>query len=75
LFQLYMQDIQSVIIEGGAHTLNSFISEGLWDEARVFTGEAILGHGIKAPYINGIASREHIVGVDRLRFLYHTPVN
>jgi len=38
LFQLYLQDIQSVIIEGGAHTLNSFINEGLWDEARVFTG-------------------------------------
>jgi diaminohydroxyphosphoribosylaminopyrimidine deaminase/5-amino-6-(5-phosphoribosylamino)uracil reductase len=38
LFQLYLQDIQSVIIEGGAHTLNSFINAGLWDEARIFTG-------------------------------------
>jgi len=75
LFQLYMQDIQSVIIEGGAHTLNSFISEGLWDEARVFTGEAVLGQGITAPYINGISSREHIVGTDRLKFFYHKPVN
>ena len=75
LFQLYMQDIQSVIIEGGAHTLTSFINEGLWDEARVFTGEAVLGSGIKAPYINGISSREHIIGTDRLKFFYHTPVN
>ncbi|MBV8388683.1 MAG: dihydrofolate reductase family protein, partial [Mucilaginibacter sp.] len=75
LFQLYMQDIQSVIIEGGAHTLNSFIKEGLWDEARVFTGEAVLESGIKAPCIKGISSREHIIGTDRLKFLYHKPVS
>ena len=70
-----MQDIQSVIIEGGAHTLTSFINEGLWDEARVFTGETVLGRGIKAPCINGISGREHIIGTDRLKFFYHTPVN
>lgn len=75
LFQLYMQDIQSVVIEGGAHTLNSFINEGLWDEARVFTGETVLKRGIKAPYISGISSREQIVGPDRLKFFYHKHVN
>jgi diaminohydroxyphosphoribosylaminopyrimidine deaminase/5-amino-6-(5-phosphoribosylamino)uracil reductase len=74
LYQLYLQDIQSVIIEGGAHTLNSFINEGLWDEARIFTGEAILGQGIKAPYINGVSNRELLLGTDRLRFLYNKPV-
>jgi diaminohydroxyphosphoribosylaminopyrimidine deaminase/5-amino-6-(5-phosphoribosylamino)uracil reductase len=73
LYQLYLQDIQSVIIEGGAHTLSSFINEGLWDEARVFTGEAILGQGIKAPFINGVSSRELLLGTDRLRFLYNKP--
>jgi diaminohydroxyphosphoribosylaminopyrimidine deaminase/5-amino-6-(5-phosphoribosylamino)uracil reductase len=75
LFQLYMQDIQSVIIEGGARTLNSFINEGLWDEARVFTGEAVLGHGIKAPCINGVSSREHLLGTDRLKIFYNKPAN
>src|SRR6201999_152581 len=49
LFQLYIQDIQSVIIEGGAATLNTFIEAGLWDEARIFTGSVILNKGIKAP--------------------------
>lgn len=39
LYQLYLQDIQSVIIEGGAHTLNTFIEAGVWDEARVFTAK------------------------------------
>src|SRR3569833_242752 len=57
LFQLYLQDIQSVIIEGGARTLNSFIEAGLWDEARIFTGETELKKGIKAPAIIG-----HVIG-------------
>src|SRR6202000_751192 len=47
LYQLYLQDIQSVIIEGGAYTLNSFIEAGLWDEARIFPGEATFTKGIK----------------------------
>jgi diaminohydroxyphosphoribosylaminopyrimidine deaminase/5-amino-6-(5-phosphoribosylamino)uracil reductase len=75
LFQLYLQDIQSVIIEGGALTLNSFIEEGLWDEARIFTGKAVLGQGIKAPWITGIAGEEHLLGADRLRLLYNKPDN
>ena len=75
LFQLYLQDIQSVIIEGGAHTLNSFIEEGLWDEARILTGKAILGQGIKAPYITGILGEEHLLGTDRLRLLFNKPAN
>jgi diaminohydroxyphosphoribosylaminopyrimidine deaminase/5-amino-6-(5-phosphoribosylamino)uracil reductase len=75
LFQLYLQDIQSVIIEGGAHTLNSFIQEGLWDEARIFTGEAVLGQGIKAPNITGIAGEELLLGTDRLKLLFNKPAN
>ena len=69
LYQLYMQDIQSVIIEGGAHTLNTFIEAGLWDEARVFTGAVNLNSGIKAPQINGIIEEEILSGTDRLTIL------
>ena len=29
--------VQSLIVEGGRRVLESFIGEGLWDEARVFT--------------------------------------
>jgi diaminohydroxyphosphoribosylaminopyrimidine deaminase/5-amino-6-(5-phosphoribosylamino)uracil reductase len=46
---LHSQGIQSVFIEGGAEILNHFIETGLWDEARVFTGEIKFGQGIKAP--------------------------
>jgi len=46
---LYKHEIQSIIIEGGAKTLQSFIDSGLWDEARVFTGEIEFKDGAKAP--------------------------
>jgi len=69
LFQLYLQDIQSIIIEGGAKTLNSFIEAGLWDEARIFTGEKELKQGIKAPAINGHITGEYLVGRDGLKII------
>ncbi len=71
LFQLYLQDIQSLIIEGGAHTLNTFIAAGLWDEARIFTGKVNLHHGIKAPLINEIESEEFTFADDRLKIIYN----
>jgi diaminohydroxyphosphoribosylaminopyrimidine deaminase/5-amino-6-(5-phosphoribosylamino)uracil reductase len=47
---LFEMNIQSVMIEGGAKTLQSFIDEGLWDEARVITNEElIIENGIAAP--------------------------
>lgn len=49
LTDLHSLNIQSVIIEGGTQTLNSFINKGLWDEARVFVGDKLFGDGIKAP--------------------------
>ncbi|SHM08750.1 bifunctional diaminohydroxyphosphoribosylaminopyrimidine deaminase/5-amino-6-(5-phosphoribosylamino)uracil reductase RibD [Mucilaginibacter sp. OK098] len=66
LFQLYLQDIQSVIIEGGAHTLNSFIEADLWDEARIFTGEKELKTGIKAPSVKGKITDEYSSGKDKV---------
>jgi len=69
LFQLYLQDIQSIIIEGGAITLSSFIEAGLWDEARIFTGKTNLQKGIKAPLITGIIAGEFIAGHDKLSLL------
>jgi len=72
MYQLYMQDIQSVIIEGGAHTLNAFIEAGLWDEARIFTGTASLNNGIKAPQFNGIIGEETLSGTDSLTILVNS---
>ncbi|SNR82542.1 diaminohydroxyphosphoribosylaminopyrimidine deaminase [Dokdonia pacifica] len=46
---LYKKEVQSIIIEGGAKTLQRFIDTGNWDEARVFTGKTTFGNGTKAP--------------------------
>ena len=51
---LYKHQLQSVIIEGGSKTLQSFIDEKLWDEARVFKGVTTFLEGIKAPEFKGI---------------------
>lgn len=72
LFQLYLQDIQSVIIEGGAKTLQLFIDAGLWDEARIFSSQARWGKGIKSPQIMGDKRSIDLVGHDRLSILYPT---
>jgi len=51
LHKLYEAKILSVIVEGGAVLLNSFIAAGLWDEARIFTGDVLLKEGIKSPVL------------------------
>ncbi len=72
LYQLYLQDIQSVIIEGGAYTLNKFIEAGLWDEARIFTGKAELQSGIKAPTVTGIIADKISSGEDGLEIIINS---
>ncbi len=60
---LFQRDINSVIIEGGRHMLQTFIDENLWDEARIFTGSISINKGIEAPHLNGkLISEEHIMG-------------
>lgn len=53
---LYAAGIQSLFVEGGAEVLNHFISTGLWDEARVFTGKDYFNRGVHAPLIKGTLS-------------------
>jgi diaminohydroxyphosphoribosylaminopyrimidine deaminase/5-amino-6-(5-phosphoribosylamino)uracil reductase len=49
---LYSMKIQSILVEGGARLLQSFIDEGAWDEARVITNkELLLGNGLPAPVL------------------------
>ncbi|MDX1761423.1 MAG: bifunctional diaminohydroxyphosphoribosylaminopyrimidine deaminase/5-amino-6-(5-phosphoribosylamino)uracil reductase RibD [Christiangramia sp.] len=60
---LYKHEIQSVIVEGGKHTLQQFIDSSLWDEARVFTGNSEFKNGLKAPEISGkLTSKKDIAG-------------
>jgi len=64
---LYKQNINSIIIEGGAQTLQLFISENLWDEARVFSGNQKFYSGVKAPSISGKLISEEKIEQDLLR--------
>ena len=58
---LQKHHIQSVIVEGGTKTLQTFIDAELWDEARVFIGNTEFRNGVKAPQIKGkIINKESI---------------
>lgn len=64
---LYRHKIQSVIVEGGTKTLQSFIDIGLWDEAAVFVGDVFLTNGVKAPELHEALVSEEKIGVDTLK--------
>src|SRR5688572_9730609 len=50
---IYQLKIQSVLVEGGAQLLQSFIDEGLWDEIRTITNnEQVVPDGLPAPRIH-----------------------
>lgn len=69
---LYRNEIQSVIVEGGAQTLNSFISLGLWDEARIFTNSRLtIGNGIKAPEFHFECAKSESNDGISLDYYYH----
>lgn len=67
---IWKQKIQSVIIEGGATTLQLFIDAGLWDEARMFSSKRTFGKGIVAPKLNGIMTCEADIQEDHLSIYY-----
>jgi diaminohydroxyphosphoribosylaminopyrimidine deaminase/5-amino-6-(5-phosphoribosylamino)uracil reductase len=64
---MHQQGMQSVIIEGGRQTLQTFINEGLWDEARVFTGKSNFGNGISAPILQVGPSQTMQIDGDELK--------
>ncbi len=66
---LFRRNIQSVIIEGGAATLTSFIKADLWDEARIFKGPNSFRIGLKAPEIKGKEISQTQIGRDTLSIL------
>lgn len=68
LNELYKRNIQSIIIEGGATLLQSFIDQNLWDEARVFVGNNYFKKGLNAPVLNGNLVAKQIIDSDDLMF-------
>lgn len=64
---LFKNEITSVIIEGGCKTLQTFINENLWDEARVFKGNSYFRCGVKAPVLHGQLISETKIKNDTLK--------
>ena len=70
LKELHKQNIQSIIIEGGTKTLQSFIDKKIWDEARIFITNKTLTEGLKPPTIEGEIVSEDVTGGDIFKILY-----
>jgi diaminohydroxyphosphoribosylaminopyrimidine deaminase/5-amino-6-(5-phosphoribosylamino)uracil reductase len=71
---LHEKHIQSLIIEGGAKTLQSVIDSKLWDEARVFTSDKLLGSGIPSPKFYGKTVEKQDILDNRLAILRNATV-
>jgi diaminohydroxyphosphoribosylaminopyrimidine deaminase/5-amino-6-(5-phosphoribosylamino)uracil reductase len=70
LKEFYERNIQSVIIEGGAKLLRSFIDADLWNEARIFTSPQQFGKGVSAPTIEGVVRSEENLGDNMLQIIF-----
>lgn len=70
---LYKLQVSSVMIEGGARTLQLFIDSGLWDEARVITSGQRAEGGLKAPHISGQVIRKFSSSGDEVCILKNLP--
>lgn len=49
LYEIYRRQIHSVLVEGGAKLLTSFIEADLWDEANIEIAPMSIGEGVQAP--------------------------
>lgn len=72
---LHKMNIQSVLIEGGAQLLQSFIDEGFWDEARIITNtQLIVPNGLNAPVLSN-ASFMHQQTLQQDTIAFYQPLS
>ena len=71
LKECYKLNIQSIIIEGGLRTLESFIKDNLWDEARVFKTDKKIKTGIMAPKLEKKSSQSEMYEGDILDIYFN----
>ncbi|HEY0272470.1 MAG TPA: bifunctional diaminohydroxyphosphoribosylaminopyrimidine deaminase/5-amino-6-(5-phosphoribosylamino)uracil reductase RibD [Chitinophaga sp.] len=72
LAQLHARSVQSVLVEGGAFTLQQFIAAGLWDEARVIVGAKSIAQGVAAPVLTQAGLEQTLsLESDQLFFYRH----
>jgi len=72
LLEIYKQNIQSIIVEGGKFTIEEFIKANLWDEARVLIGIANIENGVKSPQITNHRIESFKFGKDLVTIFKNT---
>jgi diaminohydroxyphosphoribosylaminopyrimidine deaminase/5-amino-6-(5-phosphoribosylamino)uracil reductase len=69
----YTLNIQSILIEGGAKILQSFIDENCWDEARIITNSKLIaGNGLCAPVLKNckLTAEQNLLN-DTIQYFEH----
>jgi diaminohydroxyphosphoribosylaminopyrimidine deaminase/5-amino-6-(5-phosphoribosylamino)uracil reductase len=74
---LYQKNIQSVIIEGGAKLLQTFIDIGIWDEVRVITNtHLVIENGIASPdFENKQLVKQEKIENDLIQYFSNPKIN
>ncbi len=65
---LHKCNIQSLIVEGGAKLINSFLQQNMWDEARILIGDKLFYNGLKAPEINKKLDDKHLINTTQVLY-------
>lgn len=65
---LYKRNILSLMVEGGAFTLQEFIDANLWDEAYILTGQQEMNRGKLAPSIGANPKKSFEFFGDKVKF-------
>lgn len=68
---LYSKKVVSLMVEGGAKTLQSFIDAGAWDEIRREVSPMIIHQGVKAPKISFFNAQISECGGSKIYHLYN----
>jgi diaminohydroxyphosphoribosylaminopyrimidine deaminase/5-amino-6-(5-phosphoribosylamino)uracil reductase len=66
---LYNRQINSVLVEGGTHTIEKFLELQIWDEMRVIQSKKVLlENGIRAPKAMGLEHHHIDLGADMVYY-------
>ena len=72
---LFKEGIHTLLVEGGAALLRSFIQAGIWHEARIIRTKTRLGEGISAPLLHGSLIRKMQLLDDEILFIKNNSPN
>lgn len=70
LDELFKRNIQSILVEGGSRTLQYFIIDNVWDEARVIVGNKKFNEGMRAPVLTKTPVKSHPFGPEDTLYYY-----